>query len=150
MGDTSSTAMPGEDTATLVGQIIELAASLCAVLGQETALVRAMHVKEIGPLQREKTSLTEAYRKAFKALTARQSGSQLAPPLKERLQAAGQNLAKAVRENEMMLRVGQAATERLIVAIVTAVNEQRKAAVGYAPKAKMPRGVRPAAIDRRL
>lgn len=141
---------PAEDVAMLAGRIIELAGRLAAVLAQETALMRAWRIKEIAPLQAEKTSLTETYQKTFKALTARKGDSEMPAPLKAKLLAAGQSLAASVRENTLALRVGQAAAERLIVAIVAAVNAQRKAAVGYAPQQKTPRRVRPTAIDRRL
>lgn len=150
MADTATVSLPGEDVTNLAVRIIELAERLHAVLVRETALVRALRIKEAGPLQPEKTQLAELYRKTFKSLVARQGEGELPAPLKARLRDAGEGLAKAVRENALILRVGQAATERLIIAIVTAINAQRKTALGYAPQRKTLRGVRPAAVDRRL
>lgn len=145
-----TTVVPG--LATLTAELVAIAEQLIKVLARETELIRAMRVKEIGPLQADKTDLTARYQKNFKALTAANDGKSLPPATKEQLAAAGQRLAKAVAENELMLRVGKIATERLITAIVAAVKEQNKTTLSYAPQRAVPRHrfMTAAAVDRHL
>lgn len=141
------------DVSALAAELADLAGRLAGVLAHESALVRAMRIKEIAPLQAEKTDLTARYQKAFKSLGAAANGKPLPAALKQRLAAAAERLAKAVIENELMLRVGRAATERLIGSIVSAVKAQKKASAPYAPhqRAAQRRAfITAAAIDRRL
>jgi hypothetical protein len=140
------------DVAGMSGRLVDLAGRLVAVLSRETALVRAMRVREIGPLQDEKTSLTAQYRTAFKAMTSTYPGSSLPAPIKEELAISGQHLGQALVENELALRVGKAATERLITSIVAAVRQQKKFRISYAPQRETPRHtfMTAAAVDRRL
>jgi hypothetical protein len=144
--------MAGEIPA-LSDSLAEVADRLAAVLARETALVRAMRVAEIGGLQADKTSLTALYQKTLKSLVAAHGGKPFAPAVKERLAAAGERLGAAVTENELALRVGKVATERLITTIVAAVKEEQKSSTAYAPqRSPAPRRgfMTAAALDRRL
>jgi hypothetical protein len=138
----------------LADALAMLADRLTALLAGESALVRAMRVAEIGALQDEKTALTARYQETFNALVAAHGGQPMAPEIKERLARSGQSLGEAVAENELALRVGRAATERLITTIVAAVKEQQQSAGPYAPSraAAAPRRgfMTAAALDRRL
>jgi hypothetical protein len=136
----------------LTAELVEIAERLTKVLARETELIRAMRVKEIGPLQTDKTDLTSRYQKSFKALVAANDGKSLPPAIKERLAVTGQHLAKAVTENELMLRVGKTATERLISSIVAAVKEQNKTTLSYAPQKAGPsqRFMTASAVNRQL
>jgi hypothetical protein len=140
------------DVAGMTARLVDLAARLVAILTRETALVRAMHVREIGVLQREKTNLTAQYRTVFKAMTSTYPGPSLPPAIKEELAISGQRLGQALVENELALRVGKAATERLIASIVAAVRQQKKFSTSYAPQRETPRHIfmTAAAVDRRL
>ena len=133
-------------------ELVAIATELTKVLTRETALVRAMRVKEIGPLQGEKTGLTARYQKTFTSLKAINDGTSLPSPGKERLAVAGKNLATAVIDNEMMLRVGKVATERLIGSIVDALKIQHRTTLTYAATRALPRHgfMTAAAVDRRL
>ncbi len=152
MPPASAASHPPADPARITALLGDLAQRLTEVLGRETALVRAMRVKEIGPLQAQKIELTTQYQTMFKALTAAFDGKSLPPAIKERLAIAGQRLSAAVIENELMLRVGKVATERLIGSIVNAVREQKKTITAYAPNNAAPRRtfMTAAAVDRRL
>ena len=136
----------------LAAELAQLAGSLTTLLAQETEFVRALRVKEIGPLQAEKTRLTAAYQSSFKALTGTYDAKSLPPDIRDVLAAAGQRLAAAVIDNELALRVGKAATERLIGSIIDAVKEQRKSVTVYAPGAPAARHtfMTAAAVDRHL
>jgi len=148
---TQPQACPAE-LADMTARLVDLAGRLVAVLTHETALVRAMKVKEIGALQDEKVSLTAQYQTAFKALTSAQSGPSLPASVKEQLARSGRRLAETVIENELALRVGQIATDRLIGSIVAAVKKQKRHSLSYAPQQRTPRHtfMTAAAIDRRM
>lgn len=140
------------ELANMTARLVDLAERLAEVLTRETGLVRAMRIKEIGPLQEEKTNLTAQYQTAFKALTSAHDGRSLPEAIKEQLALSGQRLATAVVENGLALRVGRVATERLIGSIVAAVKEQKKFGISYAPQRVTPRHtfMTAAAVDRRL
>jgi hypothetical protein len=143
---------PPADAARITTLLGDLAQRLIEVLDRETALVRAMRVKEIGPLQAQKTELTAQYQTMFKTLIATYEGKLLPSEIKEQLAVTGQRLSVAVIENDLMLRVGKTATERLIGSIVNAVREQKKSITSYAPNTIVPRRsfMTASAVDRRL
>jgi hypothetical protein len=128
------------DTAALV----TLAGELATLLERETALVRMLKIAEIAPLQAEKTRLTQLFHKAMKQ----------APPstASKPWLAIGKRLAQAAIDNERALRVGRAATERLIAAVITAVKQSRHPVASYAPKRGLLRAPELAGIslDRRF
>ena len=127
------------DTAALV----TLAGELATLLERETALVRLLKIAEIAPLQAEKTRLTQLFQKAMKQ----------APPsaASKPWLAIGKRLAQAAIDNERALRVGRAATERLVGAVVNAVKQSRPPAAGYSKgRAPPPAPMAGVAIDHRL
>jgi hypothetical protein len=128
------------DTAALVA----LAGELTSLLERETALVRALKIAEIAPLQAEKARLTQLFQTAMKQ----------SPPTaaSKPWLAIGKRLAQAAIDNERALRVGRAATERLIATVVTAVKRSRRPLASYAPRHGLPREPALAGIsfDRRL
>jgi hypothetical protein len=147
-----SQAQPDAEIAGMTARLVDLAGRLAEMLTRETALVRAMRIKEIGPLQDAKTALTEQYQTAFKSLTSAHDGKSLPAAIKEQLAVSGQLLAAAVADNELALRVGKVATETLIGSIIAAVKEQKKSGRSYAPRSITPRYtfMTAAAVDRRL
>ena len=145
-------ARPDAEIAGLCARLVDIARRLTDLLARETTLVRAMRINEIAPLQREKTELTAQYQTAFKAMVSLHDGKSLPAAMKEQLAVSGQRLAAAVMDNELALRVGKVATERLIGSIVAAVKEKTKFGVSYAPQRAVPRYtfMTAAAVDRRL
>ena len=111
-------------------ELVTLAGTLTALLERETGLVRDMKIAEIAPLQADKQDLTQRFQKALVALgtagTAALSGA-----ARRQWLAAGQRLAAAAMENERALRIGRAATERLVAAVVSAVKQSRNYSTGY-------------------
>jgi hypothetical protein len=132
--------MTAADTAALVAVATELA----LLLERETALVKALKIAEIAPLQTEKTRLTLLFQKALKQ----------SPPsaASKPWVTIGRRLAQAAIDNERALRVGRAATERLIGTVIAAVKQSRRALATYAPRRGRPRDPAIAGIscDRRL
>ncbi len=136
-------------------RLLETAEQLTALLIEESGLVRTLHISEITPLQADKTRLTATYAKTLRALAAPESRP-LPASLKARLMAAAQKLNAAAADNERMLKVGRAATDRLIGTIVSAIKEARPATTGYTRNTQRGRSLplAPAmngiAVDRRM
>src|SRR5579871_6881692 len=89
------------DLAGMTARLVDLAGRLADLLTRESALVRAMRIKEIAPLQDEKVKLTAQYQTMFKALTSTQDGRSLPQAMKDQLAASGERLGAAVVENEL-------------------------------------------------
>jgi len=132
--------------------LVALADSLTALLERETALVRAMEIAKIAPLQADKTRLTQAFQKALGALGQGPGKPGLAGPAKAAWLAAGRRLAAAAAENERALRIGRTATERLIRVVVAAVRNSRRPPAAYSARRAAPCSARIAgiALDHRL
>jgi hypothetical protein len=120
-----------------------IAGILADLLERETTLVRATKLTEIGPLQPEKIRLTLLFQK-----TLEKSGK----PVGKAWTAAAERLAQAAIDNERALRVGRAATDRLIATVISAVRKSRGPATTYVAKRCQTREARMAGItlDRKL
>jgi len=132
--------------------LIALARQLSDLLERETALVRGLKIAEIAPLQPDKTRLAQLFQAALKALDPKAIAA-LPAPLKSEWRAAGTRLSEATVANERALRVGRIATERLVSAIVQAVEKSRPATSTYTARRKTPdrqSRVSGLAVDHRL
>jgi hypothetical protein len=133
--------------------MLDLMMRLADLLAHETELVRTGHLRDIGALQPEKLRLSRLYQEAIKRLDA--GGVKimaLAPPLRAQIVAAANRLSEVVSENERTLRIGRAATRRLLDMLVASVKSRfkpltrytaRRQATAYAPALAV-------AVDRRL
>jgi hypothetical protein len=133
--------------------MLDLMMRLAELLEHETELLRSGRLRDIEPLQREKMRLTLLYQKALKALTtAGTTVSALPAPLRVQFVTASGRLADAVGENERALRIGRAATRRLLDAIVESVQAKLKPLRHYDARSRTAASVTPLAlaIDRRL
>jgi len=132
-----------------VTALIALANELAQLLEKETALVRSVKIPEIAPLQAEKSRLTSLFQKSLKEVS---SINALAEPYRKQWLAAGNRLSDAAIVNERALRVGRAATQSLIGAIVGAVKEARRPAAAYSSRRGAPRVAQIAGfnLDRKL
>lgn len=134
--------------------MLDLMMRLADLLAHETELVRTGHVREIGGLQREKLRLSLLYQSAIKQLNAggvRIVG--LPAPLRAQIVAAASRLADAVAQNERALRVGRAATRKLLDMVVESVKSKLRPSLRYTARRMAPVRHAPAlavAIDRRL
>lgn len=109
--------------------LCHLATELTALLDRETSLIRAMRIKEIAPLQADKLRLTQLCGTAIKAIDPE---APVAKPLKDQWRAISKKLGDAAIANEMALRVGHAATDKLVSAIVGHIERRQNAKNGYA------------------
>jgi hypothetical protein len=115
--------------------LLDLMLRLADLLEHETELLRAGRVRDIAPLQNEKLRLTLIYDKAAKALCA--AGltlASMAPPLRSQFVVAGTRLACTVGENERALRVGRAATRRILDLVVESVRARQRPLLRYTAK----------------
>ncbi len=132
-----------------VATLIRLAGELATLLEKETVLVKTLKIPEIAPLQAEKTRLTTLFQAQLKQL-----GAASAVPETQRKQwlAAAKRLSDAAVANERALRVGRAATQSLIGAIVSAVKQARRPAAAYSARRGAPRVAHIAgfSLDRKL
>jgi hypothetical protein len=145
--------MPEPPRALQVTETLDLMLRLADLLAHETELVRVGRIQDIEPLQKEKRRLSQLYQQAAKALHA--SGAQIATlpaSLRVQIVAASGRLADVVGENERALRIGRAATRKLLDMIVDSIKARMKPLNRYNAKLTATRHT-PAlvfAVDRRM
>jgi hypothetical protein len=144
--------IPEPPRALQVTETLDLMLRLADLLSHETKLVRQGRIQDIEPLQKEKLRLSQLYQQAVKALHA--GGAQIALPASLRVQiiAASGRLADAVGENEQVLRIGRAATRKLLDMVVDSIKARMKPLNRYNAKLTATRHT-PAlvvAVDRRM
>jgi hypothetical protein len=126
----------------------EVMDQLAELLAAETQLVTAGRVAEIAAMQSEKLRLARLYEQAFRAFDPNNAPPSARTPA---LAVAAARLARAATENERALRIGGAATRRLIEMVVDSIKSQQSAVRGYgvtrAPSRPAP--MRPVAVNRR-
>ncbi|HVA12264.1 MAG TPA: hypothetical protein VNF99_03360 [Stellaceae bacterium] len=136
-----------------VAGLCALATELASLLERETGLIRAMRLKEIAPLQADKARLTKSCGSALKTIDP---AAPVAAALKDQWRAVSKKLGDAAIANEMALRVGHAATDQLVSAIIGHIERRRSATASYARPQPISAGPtrRPplagVALDRRL
>jgi hypothetical protein len=136
-----------------VTETLDAMLRLADLLSHETELVRSGRIQDVAPLQKEKLRLSQLYRQAAKTLES--SGAQIATlPTSLRMQivAASGRLADAVGENERVLRIGRAATRKLLDMVVDSIKARMKPLNRYNAKLTVARHT-PAlvmAVDRRM
>jgi hypothetical protein len=119
-----------------------VASQLTTLLDRETSLIRAMKLNEIAPLQADKLRLTKLCGTVLKAIDPL---APVAKQLKDQWRTVGKRLGDAALANEMALRVGHAATDKLVSAIIGHIERRHNAKSGYA----RPTSISPATQRRR-
>ncbi|HEY3917796.1 MAG TPA: hypothetical protein VGL83_08375 [Stellaceae bacterium] len=149
-----SAAPPARDAAPLgISGLCTAAAELATLLDRETQLIRAMRLTEIAPLQADKARLTKLCGTALKAIDPK---TPIAPTLKDQWRTVSKKLGDAAIANEMALRVGHAATQRLVSAIIGHIQRRRTATTAYARPKPIAPGAKPrpclagVTVDRQL
>jgi len=124
----SPSASASGTTPSAVAGLCAVASELTALLERETALLRAMKIMDIAPLQADKLRLTKLCGTALKSIDPK---AEITKPLKEQWRAISKRLGDATIANEMALRVGHAATDKLVNAIVGHIERRQSAKNGY-------------------
>jgi hypothetical protein len=139
--------------AALATGMLDLMMRLADLMAHETEQLEAGRLRDIEPLQREKLRLSLLYQKSIKGLDA--SGAKivaLPAPLRAQIVAASARLADEVSQNERALRIGRAATRRLLDAIVESVHAKLRPLNRYNARLIPTRSppVLAMAVDRRM
>ncbi|KLN60307.1 hypothetical protein WH96_14145 [Kiloniella spongiae] len=118
---------------TTVHSVIATVKGLVSVMSREIELLRAMKIKEMSQLQEQKLVLVNAYEQGSSQLKKDPSFMQhLDPLLKGELRDVIQLLNTTVTENETALLAAKTSNERLMQAVVEAVQEQQvKSSTSY-------------------
>jgi hypothetical protein len=122
----------GPDLRPSIDGLIDIGSRLINLLGRETALLREMKIGEIADLQDEKLALTRAYEARMRALNKQDNGlTEVDQAIRDELRATVHRFEDAAKANAIAVRAAQEANQRLMQAIVDAVNERRSRADGY-------------------
>jgi flagellar biosynthesis/type III secretory pathway chaperone len=122
-----------------IDTLIALTDRLSDCLEQELAALRRRRLDVIAELHREKTKLTAAYEIEVKQI--RQSREMLAGLELDRRQAlaiASTRLSRCMIENERALRAARTVNDRVLKAVVEAVERERGQPVGYGQRGRAP------------
>ena len=123
-----------------------LTGKLVDCLEQETALLGQRQNTALAELQRDKNRLTLAYETELKQLKENQATlGKIEPARLQSLTESAQRLQLAVARNERALRAAKAVNERILTAMVDAIETGRGKPVGYTGRGAKP----PAAPFRR-
>jgi len=123
-----------------------LTEKLVDCLEHETALLGQRQSTALAELQREKNRLTLAYETELKQLKENQASlGKIEPARLQSLTESAQRLQLAVAKNERALRAAKAVNERILTAMVDAIETGRGKPVGYTGRGAKP----PAAPFRR-
>lgn len=116
----------GDDPRPSISALIEIAARLIALLGRETALLREMKIREIASLQQEKLALSRAYEARVRSLNEHgEAIRQVEQAIRDELRATVSRFEHAAEANTIAVQAAQQVNQRLMQAIVDAVNERR-------------------------
>lgn len=148
--------MPLEDK---IGGLIRIASQLIDLMGREVEMLRDMRPSGLDELQARKNELADAYEQQVRGLTGEPGAlAAVAPALRQEFAEIAAEFNKVLAENESALHATRFAHERLLKAVVEAIDDQRNSFNGYsasgAPAARQPSGRRnasaPLTLDKRL
>jgi flagellar biosynthesis/type III secretory pathway chaperone len=135
--------------------LITLTERLADCLAQELTLLGNRRIDGLAELQREKSRLIGAYETEVKQLRQNQDG--LVGERKHAMMQAAERLKRLVAENERALRAAKTVNDRILQAIVDALERERGQPVGYGRRGRPPAnaarrsgGIGAVALDERL
>jgi flagellar biosynthesis/type III secretory pathway chaperone len=112
---------------------------LTVCLERETAMLGRRQGAALAELQREKSRLTQSYEIEIKQLKENPTAfGKIEPARLQALTEAAQRLQLAVAKNERALRAAKAVNERILTAMVDAIETGRGKPVGYTGKGAKP------------
>jgi len=138
--------------------LVTLTERLGDCLAAEVALLGQRQIGGLADLQREKSQLVQAYEAEVKQLRQmKDSNAPVSGERKRRLTDAAERLKRLLADNERALRAAKTVNDRVLQAIVEALERERGQPVGYGrrgrPAATPPRrngGIGAIALDERL
>jgi hypothetical protein len=140
---------------TRVAELLAITSHLISCMEREVELLRAMRPQDVKTLQADKIALADTYR-AF-AMALKDPGEDLGAvnqTLREELTEATERFEAAVHDNLRALRAMRDVNERVMRAIVGALEDKRAAVTGYDARGSLRKNRRagtaePASIQQR-
>ncbi len=142
-----------------IGGLIRIASRLIDIMRREIEMLRDMRPRDLDGLQAQKNELADAYEQQVRGLAGEPEAlAAVAPALRQEFADVASEFNKVLAENESALHATRFAHERLLKAVVEAIDEQRNSFTGYsargAPTARKLPGRRnasePLTLDKRL
>jgi len=133
---------------TRVTELLAVTSQLIACLQQEIELIRSVKPDAVKQMQTEKSALADTYR-AF-ALALKEPATDaagLTSALKDELVEATERVQAAVTENLRALRAMRDVNERVMRAIVAALDEKRSSVTGYDARGALRKGRRAQSVE---
>ena len=131
-----------------VTELLAITSRLIGCLQQEMEAIRAMRPETLKQMQVEKIALADTYR-AFTLALKEPSGENqaISAALKDELVEATERVQAAVTENLRALRAMRDVNERVMRAVVSALDEKRSSVTGYDQRGALRKGRRSAATE---
>jgi hypothetical protein len=131
-----------------VTELLAITSRLIGCLQQEMEAIRAMRPEALKQMQVEKIALADTYRAFTLALKEPNDQNQaISAALKDELVEATERVQAAVTENLRALRAMRDVNERVMRAVVSALDEKRSSVTGYDQRGSLRKGRRSAAAE---
>jgi len=133
---------------TRVSELLAITSHLIACLQREMEFIRTLRPDAVKEMQVEKAALADTYR-AF-VLALKEPGPETAAislALKEELVEATERVEAALAENLRALRAMRDVNERVMRAVVSALDDKRSSITGYDSRGSLRKGRRPSAAE---
>ena len=130
-----------------MADLLAITSRLIACMEREIELLRAMQPKELRQLQEDKTALADAYRAFVLALKEPdEAADSVNDVLRDELAEATERFQASLSDNLRALRAMRDVNERVMRAVVQALEEPRVQVTGYNQRGAVKRGRRSPAI----
>lgn len=129
-----------------VTELLAITSRLIGCLQQEMEAIRAMRPEALKHMQIEKVALADTYR-AFVLALKEPNDQAISAALKDELVEATERVQAAVSENLRALRAMRDVNERVMRAVVSALDEKRTSVTGYDARGSLRKGRRGAAAE---
>lgn len=138
-----------------MADLLAITSRLIACMEREVELLRTLQPKELRRLQEDKTALADAYRAFVLALKEPdEAADSVTDVLRDELAEATERFQATLADNLRALRAMRDVNERVMRAVVQALEEPRIQVTGYNQRGALKRGRRgpaigPAAVQQR-
>jgi len=126
-----------------VAELLSITSHLIACLQQEMEFIRTLRPEAVKEMQVEKAALADTYRAFVLALKEPSPETDaISVALKEELVEATERVQAALSENLRALRAMRDVNERVMRAVVSALDEKRSSVTGYDSRGSLRKGRR--------
>jgi hypothetical protein len=130
-----------------MADLLAITSRLIACMEREVELLRTLRPKELRRLQEDKTALADAYRAFVLALKEPDiAADSVTDLLRDELAEATERFQASLADNLRALRAMRDVNERVMRAVVQALEEPRAQVTGYNQRGAVKRGKRSPAI----